>query len=369
MADIIDILRALNAPPALGDYSAAKAQPYLNTGIGTGGGMQLVMKDPQGVGQAADQWARARMATADPFANLIWGDTVGGAQKMLLDERARQVQLAMAREQLNLERQRENRLARESQEGRDIQREIGLNNFRARIAESLADAQGDNADAYANAEQLRQLSVQDQSLRTRQDETQSRFDALRRMLGQNAQAAVAGNRDLDVRIGADGLPSLYSPTRNADANQIRDMEARIYGRVASGALGPQPPPGYVDPRDEFDQLSTRLNDYDSRRRLLDRDLGSAMREPTSMVDTSLLEQLLAGSPRRSATVGQSAAQLLQDALTRGAAYRLPQGTIPARDLGPIRRSTYRRGDPPTPGLRAGVESPRWTFDPETLRFV
>lgn len=367
MADIFDILRALNAPPALGDYSAAKAQPYLNTGIGTGGGMQLVMKDPQGVGQAADQWARARMATADPFANLIWGDTVGGAQNSLLNERARQVQVAMAREQMAREQERQNRIERSTMAENETRRQIGQQNFLARIAESLADAQGDNADAYANAEQLRQLSIQDQSLRTRQDETQSRFDALRRMLGQNAQAAVAGNRDLDVRIGADGLPTVYSPTRNADANQIRDVEARIYGRVAPGAFGPSQYP--TDPQDEFDQLSTRLNDYDSRRRLLDRDLGSAMREPTGMVDTSLLEQLLAGSPRRSATVGQSAAQLLQDALTRGAAYRLPQGTMPARDLGPIRRSTYRRGDPPTPGLRAEVESPRWTFDPETLRFV
>lgn len=368
MADIIDILRALNAPPALGEFSAAKSQPYLNTGIGTGGGMQLLMKDPQGVGQAADRWARARMETADPFANLIWGDTIGGAQNSLLNERARQVQLQMAREQMDREQARQARIERASVAEQETRRQIGQQQFLARIADTLSDVRGDNAEALANAARIRQLGTYGGQLQRDQTEAEQKFNALREMLRRNAGNAVAGNRDIDFRIGRDGLPEVYSPTQNADANQLRDIEAAIYGGVAPGASGPSQYP--VDPREEFSRLTETLNQLDSRRQLWDRDVGSALREPTSTVDTSIFEQLLGGAgPRRPSTVGQSAAQLLQEALSRGAAYRLPQSPTGYRDLGAIRRSAYRGGDAPVRGLRADAEPPRWTFDPETLRFV
>lgn len=375
MADIIDIIRALNAPPALGEFSAARAQPYLNTGIGTGGGMQLVMKDQQGVGQAADRWARARMETADPFANLIWGDTVGGAQNSLLNERARQVQLAMAREQMDAQRERENRITRQAQEEQITRRQIGQQQFLSRIAETLADARGDNADALENAARLRQLTTYGGRLDRAENETEQQATALRRLLSENARNAVAGNPDIDFRIGSDGLPEIYSPTRNANANQLRAMEANIFRGLPYGVEGPSP----VDPREQYSGLDMLLRQLDDRRQLYDRDVGSALRQPTTPVDVSLLEQLLGGGGSAPApTIGQSAAQLLQQAMARGATYRLPPTPTGARDLGPIRptsptsrpyRPNNRLYDVPlgTDGTQASV--PRWTFDPESLRFV
>jgi len=375
MADIIDIIRALNAPPALGDFSAARAQPYMNTGIGTGGGNQLVMKDQQGIGQAADRWARARMETADPFANLIWGDTVGGAQNSLLNERARQVQQAMAREQMNAQREREDRITRQAQEEQITRRQIGQQQFLARIADTLADARGDNAEALANAARLRQLGTYGGQLYRAQTAAEQQATALRQILSGNARNAVAGNRDIDFRIGSDGLPELYSPTRNADANQLRDMESTIFRGLPYGVEGPSP----VDPREQYSQLDRLLGQLDDRRQLYDRDVGSALRQPTTAIDTSIFERLLGGSGAAPApTIGQSAAQLLQQAMARGASYRLPPIPTGARDLGPIRptsptsrayRPNNRLYDVPlgTDGTQAFV--PRWTFDPESLRFV
>lgn len=365
MADIIDILRALNAPPALGDYSAAKAQPYLNTGIGTGGGMQLVMKDPQGVGSAADQWARARMATADPFANLIWGDTVGGAQNSLLNERARQVQVAMAREQMARDQERQNRIERASMAEQETRRQIGRQNFLANLARSASTANTRNASAIENLARLRQLGEVGGGLMQERGDIEADLLSLRDFLSQNAERAVAGNPDLAVREGASGLPEFYSPTNRADANVLRNAEAATFRDLPYGVEGPS----LANPRRDYEDLASQLGELDTGYRQWQRDYSSASRRPTSMVDTSIFEQLLGGGDGSPRTVGQSAVQLLQNALARGAAYRLPQGTVPARDLGPIRRSAYRQGDPPTPGLRAGVESPRWTFDPETLRFV
>ena len=365
MADIIDILRALNAPPALGDYSAAKAQPYLNTGIGTGGGMQLVMKDPQGIGSAADQWARARLATADPFANLVWGDTVGGAQNSLLNERARQVQIAMAREQMAREQERQNRIERASMAEQETRRQIGQQNFLANLARSASTANTRNASAIENLARLRQLEEVGGGLMQERGDTEADLLSLRDFLSQNAERAVAGNPDLAVREGASGLPEFYSPTNRADANVLRNAEAATFRDLPYGVEGPS----LANPRRDYEDLASQLGELDTGYRQWQREYGSASRRPTSMVDTSIFEQLLGGGGGSPRTVGQSAVQLLQDALSRGAAYRLPQGATGTRDLGPIRRSAYRRGDPPTRGLRADVESPRWTFDPETLRFV
>lgn len=350
MADIIDILRALNAPPALGDYSAARAQPYLNTGIGTGGGMQLVMKDQQGVGQAADRWARARMETADPFANLIWGDTVGGAQNNLLNERARQVQLAMAREQMDMQRERENRITRQAQEEQITRRQIGQQNFLQNLARSASTARGTNAASLENLARLRQLEQVGGELTQARGDTEAELLGLRDFLLGNANQAVAGNRDLAVREGPDGLPEFFSPTGNADANMLRNMEASTFRDLPYGVEGPS----LANPRMDYEDLSREYGNLDDGYRRWQQDYSSASRRPTSMVDTSIFDRLLGagGAP----TIGQSAAQLLQQAMARGAAYRLPPpmptGT---RDLGAIRPSAVR----PT----------RWTFDRASGRVI
>ena len=206
MADVIDYLRALNAPPALGIYSAAKAQPYLNTGIGTGGGLQLVMKDQQGIGNAAEQWARARVATTDPMAGLVWGDSIGQAQQTLLNERARRVQEALAREQMDMARDREARLYRQAEADRARLAENDRLDFQAKLAQALSRGRTTNAQALENASRLRQLeSIGGTLARNRQDFGSDLLD-LETMLMENARSAVAANRGVCGRSGRDDLP-------------------------------------------------------------------------------------------------------------------------------------------------------------------
>lgn len=363
MADIRDLLSALNAPPALGDFSAARAQPYLNTGIGTGGGMQLVMKDPQGVQQAANRWAASRRD--DPFANLIWGDTVGGAQNALLNERARQVQIAMQQQQMAAQREREGRLQRMAEMEDATRREIAQKEYLARIAGATGRVAESNAEAWANQSRLRQLEQLRGGLGSQIGAGEEELRGLQEMLMGNANQVVAGNKDLAVREGPDGLPELYSPTNQADANMLRDVEARIFGGIPLGGEGPE---SLVDPRQQYFDIADALAQLQDQQKLVNRQYTSAAGRPTGMVDLSIFDQFTGGgaAPR---SVGQTAAQLLQAAQARGAAYRLPpSGPTGYNDLGAIRRSTLR-GVPAegiawdSVGRSAAPQQPRWTFDP------
>ena len=334
MAEVIDFLRALNAPPALGEFSAARSLPYMNAGIGTGGGMQLAMKDPQGIGQAAERWARARMETADPYAGLIWGDTIGGAQQAVLGERARQMQMALARDQMRAAQEREARLERQMQQEVASRNQRTQAEFMARLADSLGRAQTTNAAAIQNQERLRFLENLGPRITREYLETEGDLLDIQDLLAENARRQVEGNPDLAVREGPDGLPELYSPTNRADANMLRNAEAGIFDYNA---------PGYdFNPRQEYSDLSAQLAELEAGRRQWQQDYSAASRRPTATVDTRFLESLLgaSGAP----TFGQSAAQLLSQARSRGAAYRLP------------------------PSGPTGVRT-RWTFDPTTRRVL
>lgn len=96
MASIVDLIRALNAPPALGDFSASTTQPWLTPGIGTGPGAQLILKDPAGVQAAAARWGEANAASANPYLGKVWGDSPGQAQGNLLNLRGQDISLANA---------------------------------------------------------------------------------------------------------------------------------------------------------------------------------------------------------------------------------------------------------------------------------
>lgn len=361
MADITDLIRALNAPPSLGDFSAARTQPWMNGSIGMGPGAQLIMKDPAGVEAAANRWTRAR-SEISPYAGVIWGDTIGGAQNTVLNERARQVQIAMQREQMAAQAARENRLTRQAEMEQATRRQIGQQQYLARLAESAARARGTNAQALENASRLRQLEQFGGQLAEERSGAETDLADLQRFLRGNADQAVAGDDNLAVRVSADGLPEIYSPTGRAGANSIRDAEARTFRTLPVGVYGPSE----SDPRMDYEDILTQLSALDSGQRNLARDYGSARNRPTALVDTSIFDELLGGGG--APTIGQSAAQILAEAQARGNAYRLPQGTMVARDLGPIRRSTYRRGDPPVRGLRADAQ-PRWTFDLATQQVI
>lgn len=324
MADVIDYLRALNAPPALGIYSAAKAQPYLNTGIGTGGGMQLVMKDQQGIGQAASNWARARMQTEDPYAGLIWGDSIGQAQQTLLNERARRVQEALAREQMDMARDREARIYRQAEADRARLAENDRLDFQAQLAQALSRGRTTNAQALENLSRMRLLASSGDALTRDRAQAEADLRALESAMFSRANRAVSGNPDAAIRFRSSGLPEVYSPTDRLDANVMRQIEEATY---EGGA------------RDQYENLLARLSELDSAYKNWSTDSAFAFRQPTAQVDLSPIENLLAG---RSPTVAQSAAQILDQARARGAAYRLPP-TVPAPR--------------------------RWTFDPQTRRVL
>ena len=93
MPTIADYLRALNAPPSMGELSAATTQPWLVPGAGTGPGAQLIMKDPAGVAAAAEAQASAA-GPVNRYAGLIWGDSPGQAQGNLLTRRAQDLNAA-----------------------------------------------------------------------------------------------------------------------------------------------------------------------------------------------------------------------------------------------------------------------------------
>lgn len=87
------LLRALSAPPSLGDFSATQAVNYLSPGIGVGPGGQMVMKDQAGIDAAARrmQAEMDRVRAANPYAGLVFGDSIGQAQGQALNLRAQRV--------------------------------------------------------------------------------------------------------------------------------------------------------------------------------------------------------------------------------------------------------------------------------------
>ena len=356
MADITDLIRALNAPPALGEFSAARTQPWMNGSIGMGPGAQLIMKDPAGVEAAANRWTRARAETS-PYAGVIWGDTVGGAQNTVLNERARQVQIAMQREQMAAQQAREARLMRQAEMEQATRQQIGQQNFLSRLAQSAATAQGRNAQALENAARLRQLEQVGGQITAETEDAEGQLAALQSLLRGNAEAAVAGNPDLDFREGPDGLPAVYSPSNRANANDLRSIQSAIFGRPAPGAEGPAQ--FDFDPMEEYNALLSQLGALDQGRRAWQQDYGAASRRPMAMIDTTIFDEFAGagGVP----TVGQSAAELLMQAQARGNAYRLPSGPTGYQDLGAIRPSTYRA---PSRGAQ-----PRWSFDPQSRRII
>jgi len=120
MPTIADYLRALNAPPSMGELSAATTQPWLVPGAGTGPGAQLIMKDPAGVAAAAEAQASAA-GPVNRYAGLIWGDSPGQAQGNLLNRRAQDLNAAaqaaaraQQAQQFNIQQQRLQDASREA---------------------------------------------------------------------------------------------------------------------------------------------------------------------------------------------------------------------------------------------------------------
>lgn len=146
------VLRAINAPPALGHLSAAQSLPYLVPGIGVGPGNMMAPKDAQGIMQAAANWQRLadqQGGGAGRFNNIVIGDTPGQAYGNLLNLRAQDMQAAFRAAEMDAQRQ-----LREQAINADYQAELARTQaYRDR---AMLEADTKRSQIAQQAEKLRQ---------------------------------------------------------------------------------------------------------------------------------------------------------------------------------------------------------------------
>lgn len=306
MANIADILSALNAPPALGRFSAATTLPWMNGSIGMGPGRMLVMKDPGGIEQAASAWAAERARLSDPLDGYTLADSIGSGQQTILNERARRVQEALALRQMAAAEERANRMDRRAAAEVAARRRGDELGYMAQLARIQDAARREGARASADAARVAELLPIGSAIEAERSGAESDLAGLLEELRANAANAVAGNRGYAIRMNRDGLPEPYAVRPDdADAEELRRLEAAIYGERLPGAEGPDLPFSY---RQDYDDLLRQLSELDRGRRNWEQDMRTA-------------------TGRRGVTIGAAASAL--------------------------------RGAPPPPAPR------QWTFDPRT----
>lgn len=306
MASIADLLSALNAPPALGRFSAATTLPWMNGSIGMGPGRMLVMKDPGGIEQAASAWAQERARLSDPLDGYTLADSIGAGQQTILNERARRVQEALAMRQMAAAEERANRMDRRADASLAARRRNDELDYMAQLAR-IQDAAGrENARAAADAARVAELLPQGARLTAERADAEAELDSMLEFLRQNGLSATAGNPAYGIRQNEAGIPEPYAiRPDDADAEELRRIEAMIWGERPMGAEGPELP---FNVRSEYQSLLRELSSLDRGIRNWDRDMSAA-------------------TGRRGVTIGAAA-------------------------------NSLRRGQAPEPPRR-------WTFDPAT----
>ena len=330
MASIADLLSALNAPPALGRFSAATTLPWMNGSIGMGPGRMLVMKDPGGIEQAASAWAAERARLSDPLDGYTLADSIGAGQQTILNERARRVQEALAMRQMAAAEERANRMDRRAAAEVAARRRNDELDYMAQLAK-IQDAADRAADREsADVARVAELIPLGSRLTSARDAAEARLDGLMEFLRQNGTAATSGNPAYGIRMSDAGLPAPYAlRPDDADAEELRRIEAMIWGERPQGTEGPELP---FNVRSEYRSLLRQLSNLDRGVKNWDMDMRSA-------------------TGRRGVTIGAAASAL------RG---------------GPPPAPRQWAFDPMTPGngwrllTDVYVPAPRqWAFDPMT----
>lgn len=256
--DMIAALRALNAPPALGKFSAATSTPYQSPGVGVGGGNMLIMKDPQGVAAANAAWRGALEQSqgggGGGYQGMVFGDTIGGAQGNLLNLRQQNISRALQQAALQAQQQARQDSLRQQQEYHNQSLQLGREN--AQIADQrartiAANQMGYNYDALAERDNssyrnfLAQMAKlqSDTGLRSATESAQADVATkLNRALQQNSALDQALGQSYDqenallemlqnlggeateiygapMTVGKDGMPSFGTGARAGQAEQ------------------------------------------------------------------------------------------------------------------------------------------------------
>lgn len=146
-------LRAINAPPIFGPYSAMTTDSYTGAGIGVGPGGMMVRKSPQEIEAAAAAWDAVLGAGGggNRFSGLIFGDTPGAAQSNVLSLRAAREAEALNRAQLAFQQANAAAQLRAQQQNADLSRQLqkyGIDQTSARSDAQLAQQDLNNTRTF-----------------------------------------------------------------------------------------------------------------------------------------------------------------------------------------------------------------------------
>lgn len=242
--DTVALLRALNAPPSLGKYSAAYSDPSfagLFPGIGsTAGTGALRMKDAAGVQAAANAWKQALEEGSNSFNGMVFGDTPGGAQSNLLNLRSQNISRALRMAELQAqENARQSALAESAAYHRDANERAAQNDwldFLSSIARNQQDSSYKDAVATARgglAQQMEALAGQRNALDAREsDALQNESDIMGLLLERADAASTAAsyksNSPVKYTIGNDGIPHFQNIEAERDmwGGGPKDLDVR-----------------------------------------------------------------------------------------------------------------------------------------------
>ena len=224
--DTVALLRAINAPPSLGKYSAAYSDPSfagLFPGIGSTGGAAIMrMKDAAGVQAAANEWKKVLEEGSNSFNGMVFGDTPGGAQSNLLNLRSQNISRALRMAELQAqENARQSALAESAAYHRDANERAAQNDwldFLSSIARNQQDAGYKDAVATARgglAQQMSALTGQRGALDAQDAAALQQENDLMALLGERAEAAStaygSASGPAPYTYDADGIPKFSNP--------------------------------------------------------------------------------------------------------------------------------------------------------------
>lgn len=248
-------LRAINAPPIMGPYSAMTTTNYTGAGIGVGPGGQMIRKSPQEIDAAAAAWD-AILGGGNRFAGLIFGDTPGAAQSNVLSLRAAREAEALNRAQLafqqsnaaaQLRAQQQNNALVQQLKKYEIDQQAGLG--QAKLAYQDADSMRDflsrlTGTAAKGGTASDPAAIQ--AILEGKNTARQSMDAASAGLGSLAEQAyeaaqlraeqLGGTVKVGRATGKDWMPRITAASRDTDPTHV----AEVVAAARTGTQGADP---------------------------------------------------------------------------------------------------------------------------------
>jgi len=297
MPTFADYLRAANAPPIMGELSAATTQPWLVPGIGTGPGAQLIQKDPAGVLAAATAQAAAA-GPANRYAGKVWGDTPGQAQGNLLNLRAQDLNAAaqaaaraQQAQQFNVQQQRLQDSARESAAWRQAEVEQRKRNDTLDFLSQLARLDTSTGQARYDTDVARATAAQENNA-----QRAAQIAAL------NGELSTARGSYAAARSGMDTAQSLFKQAERGGGSLAGTLVPGGMTPVVQGgtpdweAIGGLAQNEYLTQEEASRQLNAQIQDLNKSYNLVPRERTvPVVRPPSGGMNRDTLAALLAAA--------------------------------------------------------------------------